>query len=127
MRELYDPSVDQIVMSRKNNDEDDGPIESVFLDETNSKDDKSLLKYGNQICSYIYWAQQSQIPLKLEGKKNSDLISQLCELVVNTKLYSKLHASDYIFLLISHQFVHNELLPLLESLENLDRSSETPD
>ena len=74
MRELYDPSADAIVQSRKEED-DDGNMDSVFLDHNNKQEDRSLMKYGPQICSYIYWAQQAGIPLKLENKKNSELIS----------------------------------------------------
>ena len=46
MRELYDPSVEQIVKSKKDKDEESGRIESVFLDGQEGKNDKDLLVYG---------------------------------------------------------------------------------
>ena len=47
--------------------------------------------------------------MTFEGTKHADLISQLCELIVDTKLYSKVYAHEHIPLLISHEFIHNQL------------------
>lgn len=74
---------------------------------------KGLLTYGPKICSYIYWAKtKSGIPMKFDDLKDGGkMIERLCSMVVDSKLYAKQTASEYMTLLTANKFTFEYLLP----------------
>ena len=72
------------------------------------------MNFGPKICSHLYWAKQAGIPLMFRKDGKINLIDKLCEVVVDTKLYRKMHAHDIMTLIVPHKLLHEEVLPKMK-------------
>jgi len=102
-----------------------GRAQSIFV---TSEDDQLLVDYGPRICGYIYWAQkQAGIPMTFSKDANSQLITRLCEVVVDSKLYRNIHAHEFVASMVPHKLLHEVVLPQMKSvIEESDQAPKRP-
>lgn len=71
-----------------------------------------LLANVLSISSYVHWAHAfAGIPMKFLALEKGRYIPNMCEILIETKLYGKMHAHNFLNQLPAYELLFSEVLP----------------
>ena len=88
------------------------PMDSVFITDRSDTELNMLLDNVVSISSYVHWAHAyAGIPMKFLTLDKGIYIPNMCEIIVETKLYSKVHAHNFLNQLPAYKLLFDEVVP----------------
>ena len=68
------------------------------------------MKYGSKLCSYLYWAERSKVPLDISHMiEREPRMFKMCEMIGDLKVYTKFGAHEFMTVLPSYEFILTEI------------------